>query len=312
MDKLTAMATFITVVDSGNFTRAAAMLNLPKARVSQRVADLESALGVRLLHRTTRVLNLTEDGRAYLEQCRHILREIDELEDSLKGTTRVPEGNLRVDALASIARWVIAPHLHKFQKMYPNITLRFGSSDRISHLLEEGIDCAIRGGKLENSSMIARHVADVYLGLYAAPAFLKSEKPIRAPEDLICQPRLSWFGSREGERFVWQLAQGVHQATLPEPDTMLFDDPNVALTACMAGAGICPAAPFAVESYVRNGLLVPVLPEWHFKPRPIHIIYPSKKHLSARIRCFVDWSLELMQQNNSLHLTPIELTRNLD
>lgn len=303
------MATFVAVVDTGSFTRAAESLSLPKARVSQRISDLESELGIRLLQRSTRALSLTKDGETYLERCRQILLDISEVEDALKGSNSAPKGSIHVDVLTSIARWVIAPRMHAFQALFPNLTIRLGSSDRMSNLLEEGIDCAIRGGSLEDSTMVARHVAEVTIGLYAAPAYLNGAKPLQAPEDLMNHRRMTWFSPRGGGRLAWELRNGEREVVLQEAESLQFEDPDVATSACIAGAGICPAAPFAVEAFVRSGLLVPVLPNWHFKPRPIHIVYPTRKHLSAKVRCFVDWSYELMVRSEALHLTPIALAQ---
>lgn len=311
MDKLSAMSTFVKVVEVGSFTRAAEALDLPKARVSQRITDLEQVLGVRLLHRTTRALSLTEDGRAYFEKCQLILNEIDELEGALKGGARLPTGKVRVEILASIARWIIAPRLQEFQEKFPHITLRLGSSDRVSNLSEEGIDCAIRGGSLEDSTLVAKHVCSVQLGLYAAPDYLKAIAPIQHPDDLLHARRISWFNSRRGANFTWHLLSTQKEVELKGSESLQFDDPDVAIAACIAGTGICPGAPFAVESYVQEGILQPVLPEWHFAPRPIHIIYPSSKHLSARVRSFVDWSFELMKLSPSLRLTPEELANKI-
>ncbi len=201
MDKFSAMTTFAKVVETGSFTRAADVLALPKARVSQRVSDLERHLGVRLLNRTTRSLNLTEDGQAYFAKCQVILQEIDELEGALKGGSVEPRGKLRVEALVSVARWVIAPSLHEFQARYPNISVRLGGSDRISHLLDNGIDCAIRGGHLEDSSQIARHVCDVHLGLYAAPAYLEAAGAVTHPQELSVHRRISWFTGQRNPLF---------------------------------------------------------------------------------------------------------------
>lgn len=310
MDKFSAMTTFAKVVETGSFTRAADVLALPKARVSQRVSDLERHLGVRLLNRTTRSLNLTEDGQAYFAKCQVILQEIDELEGALKGGSVEPRGKLRIEALVSVARWVIAPSLHEFQARYPNISVRLGGSDRISHLLDNGIDCAIRGGHLEDSSQIARHVCDVHLGLYAAPAYLEAAGAVTHPQELSVHRRISWFTGQRNP-FIWSLQSASDAFELPAEEGLLFDDPDVALASCMAGSGICPGAPFAVESWVRAGALVPVLPHWRFKARPIHIIYPSNRHLSARVRCFVDWSLEMMQANTSMRITPWELAERI-
>lgn len=309
MDKLSAMATFVAVVDTGSFTRAAEALSLPKARVSQRISDLEAELGVRLLQRSTRALSLTKDGEVYLERCRQILLDITEVEDALKGSDSTPTGSIHVDVLTSVARWVIAPRMSEFQALFPNLAVRLGSSDRVSSLLEEGIDCAIRGGNLEDSAMVARHVADVAIGLYASSSYLKNTSLLQAPESLASHHRLTWFRPRGGGRLAWQLENGERSITLQEPELLQFEDPDVALAACVAGAGICPAAPFAVEDYVRAGLLTPVLPSWHFKPRPIHIVYPTRKHLSAKVRCFVDWSYEVMLRNDALRLTPLALAQ---
>lgn len=307
MDKLSAMSTFVKVVEVGSFTRAADALSLPKARVSQRVSDLEAHLGVRLLHRTTRTLSLTDDGRAYFEKCRLLLQQLEELESTLQGGTAVPAGNLRVDSLVSVARWVIAPRLHDFAARYPNVQLRLGSSDRISHLLEEGLDCAIRGGVLEDSTMVARHLCDLELGLYASPNHLSSVGSLQGPDDLRTLKRLSWFSGRNRNPLAWELASGAERFVLEPGDGVLFDDPDVAITACMAGSGICPGAPFAVEPFVRAGTLVPVLPHWHFPPRPIHLVYPAAKHLSVRVRCFVNWVIEVFAADQRIGMTPTAL-----
>lgn len=306
MDKLSAMTTFAKVVETGSFTRAADALQIPKASVSQRVSDLERSLGVQLLYRTTRSLRLTDDGQAYFTKAQGILQELDELEIALKGGAVEPRGRLRVEALTSIARWVLAPRLPEFQARYPQVSLRMGASDRITNLLEEGVDCAIRGGQLEDSSLIARHLCDVRLGLYAAPAYLAASAALQHPRQLTRHRRLSWFG---GERhpFAWQLESGPHRHALPDAEGLLFDDPDVAMASCMAGAGVCPGAPFAVAQWVRSGSLTPVLPDWHFAPRPVHIIYPGRRHLSARVRCFVDWASAVMAGDPTLVMLPGEL-----
>ncbi|WP_426201201.1 LysR family transcriptional regulator [Pseudomonas sp. TWP3-1] len=309
MDKLTAMATFVKVVGAGSFTRAADALNLPKARVSQRISDLEKYLGVRLLNRTTRALSLTDDGSAYFDKCQILLQQIDELEATLNGGAATPIGRLRVDSLVSIARWVIAPRLHDFQMRYPRIQLRLSSSDRISHLLEDGIDCTIRGGALKDSSMIARHLCDIHMGLYASPEYLASVGSVDTPNALSQLKRISWFSGRERNPFVWELESGTQRFVVQPGEGMQFDEPDVAISACMAGGGICPGAPFAVAGFVRSGKLVPVLPQWQFSPRPVHMVYPGSRHLSVRVRCFVDWVLEIFSENGEIKLTPFALAQ---
>lgn len=307
MDKLTAMLTFVRVVETGSFTRAAEVLELPKARVSQRISDLERLLGFRLLHRTTRTQGLTEEGTAYYERCLDILSEIEELESSLKGNVANPQGKIRVEVLTSIARYLLAPRLAEFKEKFPQISLRFGCSDRISNLFEEGIDCAIRGGHLEDSSLIAKHIGNVHFGLYASPIYLQRTSPINSPEDLLAHQKISWFSSRNHRPLLWQLQSAQESLEVRGPYDWLFNDNEVSIAACLAGTGICPAAPFAVESLVHSGALCPVLPAWSFPPRELNIIYPSTKHLSARVRSFVDWAFNLLQSDPSLSLKPWEL-----
>jgi LysR family transcriptional regulator for bpeEF and oprC len=308
MDKLSAMATFAKVVETGSFTRAAEVLAIPKASVSQRVSDLERVLGAQLLHRTTRNLRLTDDGQSYFAKVQGILQEIEELEQALRRRVIEPRGRLRVEALTSIARWVLAPRLADFQAHFPHVSLRLGASDRITNLFEEGVDCAIRGGPLEDSSLIARHVCDVHLGLYASPRYLETSAPVACPDDLQHHRRLSWFGGKR-HPFSWTLTSSAQHYDLPAVEGLLFDDPDVAITSCIAGAGICPGAPFAVAHWVQTGLLKPVLPDWHFVARPIHIIYPSRQHLSARVRCFVDWVIEQTASAKILGTTPRQLAQ---
>lgn len=310
MDKLSAMATFVAVVESGSFSRAADLLSLPNARVSQRIADLERHLEVRLLQRTTRTLKLTGEGRAYFDECQTILQQINDLEGLLKNGASTPRGRVRVDALVSIARWIIAPNLPSFQARYPEISVQLGSSDHLRHLLEDGIDCAIRSGALESSSQIARHLGAVEFGLYAAPTYLAAQGPIRHPQDLNALQLISWF-SHQKNPFVWQLHCAEERVQLAPPAGLSFDDPEVALAACMAGGGICPSAPFAAEHWLAQGLLVPVLPHWSFDARPIQIIYSSSKQLSARVRSFLDWMIELMHSHPSVGMTPLELARRM-
>ncbi|MBD8473185.1 LysR family transcriptional regulator [Pseudomonas sp. CFBP 8770] len=304
------MTTFATVVEAGSFTKAAQSLGLPKARVSQRVSDLEHLLGVRLLHRTTRSLNLTEDGKAYFPRCLAVLQEIDDFESALNSSASNPRGRVRIEALVSVARWVISPHLHEFKTMYPDLSVSLSSNDRISHLLDEGIDVAIRGGHLDDSSQIARYICDVQFGLYASALYFDHHDNLKHPHALHSHQLISWFGGQQNP-FSWNLFSPSEQYEVTTRDGLHFDDPEVAIASCMAGGGICPGSPFAVEHWVRSGLLIPVLPNWSFAPKPIHLLYPTNKHLAPRVRCFVDWMLELAKRSHTIRMTPRELADSL-
>ena len=307
MDKLTAMRTFVQVVDAGSFTLAAQRMQAPKARVSQRIQALEAALGVRLLQRTTRTTTVTEDGRAYYTQCVRLLGEIENVEHSLRGVDAHPSGVLRVEMLASVARWIVGPVLPTFLRRYPHIELRMGCSDRVADLLDEGIDCAIRGGVLSDSSLVARHVCDVHLGLYAAPGYLERSGTPHSPDDLAQQIGLGWFQARTGEIKSWRLVCGTANTSLTWAPVAVFDDGEAAVAACVAGAGIVLAPPFAVARLVREQVLHPVLPQWSAQALPLHVVYPSSKHLAPRVRCFVDWVISQIQQHPHVAIHPSAL-----
>ncbi|WP_218921592.1 LysR family transcriptional regulator [Burkholderia sp. MSMB1826] len=303
------MTTFVKVVEAGSFTKAAYAMNLPKARVSQRISALENALGVRLLQRTTRVQQLTDDGRIYFAKCQAILAEIEEMESAMTGSTGSPKGVIRVEALASIARSILAPKLADFRRRYPGIRINLGCNDRISHLLEEGVDCAIRGGQLRDSTLVARHVCDVAFGLYASPAYLARFGRIDSEQVLRRADRISWSSSSEAviTDAVWRLITPDSVTEISEPASLMLDDPDAMIIAALHGAGVVAAAPFSVYTYVRRNELVPVLPEWHFPLRPIHIVYPTSKHLSARVRSFLDWVIDVLNTSPQLKMLPRDL-----
>ena len=171
MNTLLAMEVFVQVVDAGGFTRAAENMQLPKASVSTLVQGLETALAVKLLHRTTRQISVTADGAAYYERCLRILSDVREAEESLSRTKLSPSGRLRVDAPTGLAREVLVPALPDFFERYPDITLELGCSDRPVDLIEEGVDCAVRGGVLGDSALIARRIGVLSFVTCAAPAY---------------------------------------------------------------------------------------------------------------------------------------------
>ncbi len=306
MDKLKAIETFICVVDTGSFTSAANKLSSPKARISQRISDLESALGVRLLHRTTRTLALTAEGQQYYEQSHVILKELATLERKLGDTHSTPKGQINIDSLVLFAKTILLPNLANFQQLFPEVYLNINCNDKMTNLLEDGIDCSIRGGILEDSSYIARQLGQVRMGLYASPEYLQHTPPIQTPEDLKQHQLVSWSNIK-GRKIVWGLQHdqsvyefhGIAHTHIAQQD--------MAITAAINGLGICPAPPFAVLEEVRLGQLKPVIPRWHFPTKPIHLVYPSKQHVSARVRCFVDWVVELVETGDLLSLTPNQL-----
>jgi len=286
MDKLTAMQTFIRVADAGSFSQAARLMNTPKTRVSQRVSALEQELGVRLLERNTRSLKLTQAGENYLEQCREIISAIDNAEHNVRSDVYGARGHIRVDMLSPVARWVIAPRLHEFTALHPEVTLSIISNDGLANLYEDSVDCAIRGGELKDSSMISRHLCDVRIMLYASPAYaatLGGDPSVLVGRDLI-----TWLSVDE-HNLLWSLRRENEELLLRAADHLYINDHDAALTHCAAGQGVCPGIGIGARHLVNTGKIVPVFEGWEFSPRPVSIIYPSRENLPERVSLFVNW-----------------------
>lgn len=292
MDKLTAMRTFVAVVDAGGFSKAALVLSVPKTRVSQRIQELETVLAARLLYRTTRVVSLTEEGRLYYDSCLRILADIDDVEQALGQAGDMPSGRLRVSAMSLFARHLLVPRLAEFQAAHPLLSITLSVSDRIANLNEAGLDCAIRGGALESSSLISRHVRDAGFGLYASTGWHRRDR-IRGPGDLEGADLIKTLGARDGMGRAWDLDGPAGKIVIDMPARLETDDDQAALDAALAGAGVLLCADFAATSHVRAGELYRVLPDWSAPARPIYAIYPTRRHLSAKLRCFLAWLDEI-------------------
>lgn len=291
MDKLTAMQTFIHVADAGSFSQAARLMNAPKTRVSQRISELEQDLGVRLLERNTRSLKLTAAGENYLARCRDIVGAIDNAEHDIRSDVYGARGHIRVDMLSPIARWVIAPRLHEFLALHPEVTLSIISNDNFANLYEDSVDCAIRGGELKDSSMISRHLCDVRISLYASPhyaATLGDDPSVLNGRDLI-----TWLSVDE-RNLLWTLRRGEEMKHLRANEHLYINDHDAALTHCAAGRGVCPGIGAGVRELVAAGKIVPVFEGWQFEQRPVNIIYPSRKNLPERVSLFVEWVCQTM------------------
>ncbi len=184
MDRFDAMQAFARVVETGSFTKAAETLHMSRTSVTQLVQQLEARLRVRLLNRTTRKLNLTADGAAYYERVIRLLAELDDAETSLSSAALAPRGRLRIDVPSPLARLLLIPALPEFHARYPDIQIDLGVSDRLVDLIDENVDCVIRGGELRDQSLMARRVGDLQLGVYAAPAYLQRAGVPSHPREL--------------------------------------------------------------------------------------------------------------------------------
>jgi LysR family transcriptional regulator, regulator for bpeEF and oprC len=296
MDRLQAMQVFTRVVDTNSFTKAAETLDLPRASVTTIIQNLESHLGVRLMHRTTRRLSLTPDGAAYYERCVRILADVEETESSLQNGSRKPHGKLRVDMPGSIGRTIVIPALSEFRTQYPDIELQLGFSDRPVDLLQEGVDCVIRVGALQDSSLVARRIGLFEGVTCASPEYLVRAGVPRTLEELSQFNAINYFSSRTGRIMNWAFLVDGKEVEIKMNGTVSVNDADAYVTCALEGFGLIQMALFMVRPHLRSGALKEVLPEWKPLPMPISAVYPHSRHLSPKVRVFVDWIAEVFDR----------------
>ena len=298
MDRLDAMQAFVRVVEARSFTRAAESLQLSRTTVTQLVQQLEARLRVKLLNRTTRKVTVTVEGAAYYERVVHLLAEIDEAESSLTSAQAGHRGRLRIDVPAPFARMLLVPALPEFHARYPEIQLDLGVSDRMVDLLDDNVDCVVRGGTLRDQSLIARHIGDLRLGAYAAPAYLQREGTPQDPRALEHGHHriVGFLWSRNGRTFPYAMQRGGERIEVQGQYTLAVDDGNAYLAAGLAGLGVLWLPHYMAQPHVATGELQPLFDDWQFAPMPMHIAWPPNRHLNARLRVFIDWVVELMER----------------
>ncbi len=295
MDKLRAMQTFALVAELGSFTKAAHALQLPNASVSTLVAQLEAHLQTKLLARTTRRLSLTDDGTAYLERTQRLLGDVDELEAQLRGAQTRPRGRLRIDVPAAAGRHVLAPALPEFLAKYPEISVEIGSTDRPVDLVVEGVDCVIRGGALHDELLVARKLGAFEVITVAAPSYLKAHGTPKSPDDLADHIAVNFFSAKTGRVFPFDFADKKGQdLSMPLPHQAAANDADTHVALTVAGLGIAQLPRTRVLSdLIKSGALVQILKPWSAGELPLYVMYPRNRHLSTRLRVFVDWVVAL-------------------
>jgi LysR family transcriptional regulator, regulator for bpeEF and oprC len=296
MDKLRSIEAFVRVVELGSFTRAADALHVPKATVTKLVAELEARLGIKLLHRTTRRLSLSDDGAAYLEGAQRLLADLSELEGQVTRSVKSPRGRLRVDVPAAAGRHVLAPALPAFFAKHPDIQIELGSSDRPVDLLAEGVDVVIRGGLTHDDTLVARPLGTFEVITCAAPSYLKRHGRPRSPQALHDKGHVAvnFFSAKTGRVFDFEFRRGDETLAITLPHRVAANDADTHIAAAVAGLGLIqsPRTRY-VHSLIDDRQLVPVLDDWSAGALPLVLMYPRHRHLSARLRVFVDWAVAL-------------------
>lgn len=299
MDRFDAMQAFARVVETGSFTKAAATLHMSKTSVTQLVQQLEARLRVRLLNRTTRKVNVTADGAAYYERVVRLLADIDDAETSLSSASIAPRGRLRVDVPSPFARMLLIPALPGFYARYPEIQLTLGVSDRLIDIIGENVDCVVRGGEITEQSLIARHVGDLQLGIYATPGYLQRAGTPMHPRELEAAGHhtVGFLWSRTGKALPYAMQRGEERIEAHGRPLLTVDDGNAYLAAGLAGLGMLWLPHYMAKPHLASGELVRLFEDWQMKPMPMYLAFPPNRHVSAKLRVFIDWVVELMAEH---------------
>lgn len=292
MNQLLAMRAFVRVVDTGSFSRTADQLALPRSTVSKLITDLEKHLGVKLMQRTTRAVAATSDGLEYYEHAMRWIAEMDSVESAVRGKKLKPSGHLRIDAPASFANGLLIPELTDFHRKYPDITVAVGISDRPLNIVEEGVDCVIRAGKLDDMLMVGRKMTELPYVTCAAPSYLERKGVPSSPNDLQSNHTAACY---------FFAATGKPEHLIFERGNDRFEIGNCVFSTnegnglkemLLAGLGIGQHFRRIVQPHLDAGELVPVLEDWSRPAMPFHIIYPTNRHQNARLKAFIDWLIQ--------------------
>ena len=290
-----AMALYVRVVEAGSFSKAAAREGVPVSTVSRKIAELEKALGVRLLERSTRQLRMTEIGQGYFESCRRGLTEF-EAADSLVSQRQVEiSGRLRISIPPSMSDLAVVPLISAFQQRYPKVTVHCLVTERYIDYIADGIDLSIRGGQPSHrdSSVVARTVAVQRPRLLASPGYLARIEPVTRPEDVAAHVQLAF--ARWERSLAWTLSRAHESVRIePEPRLVLNDYAGV-LQGLVDGRGISELPSFLCQAALQQGRLVELLPEWRFASVKLSVAFPSNRNLSPLVRAFKDFCVSYFE-----------------
>lgn len=290
IDRVVALQAFVRVAQAGSFTAAAEHLGLSRARVSRQIRQLEDHLGARLLHRTTRRVTLTEDGRLLLARGQDWLDELGELEGLFERAEDRLSGRLRVDVGHAMARSLVIPELPRLLAEHPELQIELSVSDGLADPVREGLDLVVRGGHVRDSQLIARPLGDMAIINCASPAYLDSHGTPQTPADLEHGHRVVHYVPRLGETLPrWEYVSAGQTYHLPMPGALTVNSTAAYTDACRAGLGLIQVPRVGVQAWLDTGDLVEVMPRHRAEPMPVSFVYPHRRNLSRRVRGFMDW-----------------------
>ena len=301
MDKLKAMQAFVRIVEANSFSKAAETLALPRAALTATLKNLESYLGIQLLQRTTRRLSLTQDGAIYFQHCLDILGAVDTAEAIFRGPGALGlRGKLRVDLPSALAHQMILPHLAAFHAAYPDIELNIGMTDRLVDLTQEGIDCAVRVGQLQDSALVGRQIANMRFITCATPAYLAAHGSPCSIDELKGHACVVHFSGRTGRAFDWDFIVGDEVVKVAMRGPVAINDAQANVACALQSLGLAQLGAYQVRAHLDSGALVEVLADTPPTPMPVSLLYPQGRMGSPKVRAFADWVTALFADNPDL------------
>jgi DNA-binding transcriptional LysR family regulator len=307
MDRFLAVNTFAKVVELGSFARAAERLGLSTSAVSRQVSELEAHLDARLLNRTTRRLSLTEAGQSFYEHSVQLLADLADAEASVRVAAAEPKGTLRLTCGVSFGTRYLAPALAEFSALHPQLLLDLDLSDRVVDLVEEGFDLAIRIGDRGSQGMVSKRLGWTQIVCCASPAYLaRRSEPVRTPADLLQHECLSY--TNVGLPNTWHFEgrdNGDPPVTVRIPPRHRANNGQVLASLAVQGLGVVYEPDFIVAHEIRTGQLLPLLPGYRPPRSPIAAVYPSRRHLSGKVRSVVDFLAARYQRQHEWSLDDV-------
>ena len=296
MDRFDSLRLFVRIVEQGSFTRAAADLSIPRATATHAIKALEERLGARLLERTTRKVTATLDGQQYYQRCQRILAELDAADEDVARRAREPEGTLRLDLHGSHASCIVLPHIDSFQRLYPRIHLVVGSGDRLVDLVAEGVDCVIRSGMPEDSSLSAKPLALIPEVTCASPEYLQRYGRSQHPDELTEHLAVGFFASHQDRRYPFEFLVDGAVRRVELASRIDVNHADSYLACALRGCGLIQLPRYRVERQLASGELVEVLAAYPSPGLPVHALYPRHRQQSRRVRVFIDWVSQIYAQ----------------
>jgi DNA-binding transcriptional LysR family regulator len=291
MDRIDAMQAFISVADLGGFAPAARKLGLSPSGVTRLIAALEEHLGARLLQRTTRSVALTDAGARYLERAKRILADVEEAEASVQDERTRPSGRLVVSAPVGFGRLHVSPVMSEYLKRYAEVSGELRLADRMINLVEDGVDLAVRIGHLADSSLVARHVGEMRRIVVASPGYLKSHGEPKTPEAIASHQTIQFGGATASPD--WRFVRDGKEVRFAPVPRLTTNSADAAIGYAVRGGGLTRVLAYQAADAIKAGRLKILLTKFEPPALPIHIVYPTSRLLSAKVRTFIDLVVEI-------------------